>query len=122
MINETAGTAGPTKAMPPPESKKWRDRREKVSVILPILKRTYPDARCSLDFKTPLQLLVATILSAQCTDERVNAVTKTLFKKYKSAEDYARVPCPRFAGMLGSEIFTRTPLSRVTISVGQQNG
>src|SRR5687768_17785649 len=77
--------------MPPPEPKKWRDRREKVAVILPILRRTYPNARCSLDFKTPLQLLVATILSAQCTDERVNAVTKSLFKKYRSAKDYAAV-------------------------------
>jgi endonuclease-3 len=74
------------------ESKKWRDRRERVGVVLPILKQTYPHARCSLDFKTPLQLLVATILSAQCTDERVNLVTKSLFKKYKSPEDYARVP------------------------------
>jgi endonuclease-3 len=74
------------------ESKKWRDRRERVAVVLPILKQTYPHARCSLDFKTPLQLLVATILSAQCTDERVNLVTKSLFKKYKSPEDYARVP------------------------------
>ena len=79
-------------AMPPPEAKKWRERRERVAdAILPILKQTYPGAKCSLDYKTPLQLLVATILSAQCTDERVNAVTKTLFKKYKSAEDYAAV-------------------------------
>ena len=78
--------------MPPPEAKKWRERRERVAdAILPILKQTYPGAKCSLDYKTPLQLLVATILSAQCTDERVNAVTKTLFKKYKSAEDYAAV-------------------------------
>ena len=74
------------------ESKKWRDRRERVAVVLPLLKQTYPNARCSLDFNTPLQLLVATILSAQCTDERVNAVTKSLFKKYKSPEDYAGVP------------------------------
>src|SRR5581483_947453 len=48
--------------------------------------------KCSLDFKNPLQLIVATILSAQCTDVRVNIVTKTLFKKYRAAEDYARVP------------------------------
>jgi endonuclease-3 len=78
--------------MPRVELKKWTERRERVAkAILPILKQTYPNAKCSLDFKTPLQLLVATILSAQCTDERVNAVTKSLFKKYKSAEDYARV-------------------------------
>lgn len=79
--------------MPRVESKKWVDRRERVvQFILPILKQTYPAAKCSLDFGDPLQLLVATILSAQCTDERVNAVTKTLFKKYRSAKDYARVP------------------------------
>ena len=93
--------------MPPPEPKKWRDRREKVSAILPILKRTYPDARCSLDFKTPLQLLVATILSAQCTDERVNAVTKSLFKKYRSAGDYAKVAPEEFERDIQSTGFFR---------------
>lgn len=54
------------------------------------LRRRYPDAECSLDFRSPLELLVATILSAQCTDERVNLVTKDLFKKYRVAADYAR--------------------------------
>ena len=63
-----------------------------MAVILPILKALYPDAKCSLDHGSPLELLVATILSAQCTDDRVNIVTKSLFKKYKSAADYARVP------------------------------
>jgi endonuclease-3 len=76
--------------MPKAESKTIVERRNRVTqFILPILKREYPDARCSLDHKTPLQLIVATILSAQCTDERVNIVTKDLFKKYKSARDYA---------------------------------
>src|SRR5687767_3694593 len=68
-----------------------RDRKQRLEVVLPILKRMYPHARCSLDYSTPLELLVATILSAQCTDERVNIVTKDLFKKYRSAGDYARV-------------------------------
>ena len=67
-------------------------RRDRVKRILPILKKTYPDAKCSLNFKTPLELLVATILSAQCTDDRVNLVTRELFKKYKSAKDYAASP------------------------------
>jgi endonuclease III len=58
--------------------------------ILGILKKTYPDARCELNFSNPLELLVATILSAQCTDVRVNAVTKSLFKKYRKAEDYLK--------------------------------
>lgn len=57
--------------------------------ILRILKKHYPDARCELDFNSPLELLVATILSAQCTDKRVNQVTKTLFKKYRTVDAYA---------------------------------
>ncbi|HTL31317.1 MAG TPA: endonuclease III [Tepidisphaeraceae bacterium] len=73
-------------------SKKVLERRQRVErYILPILKQTYPDAHCRLDHTNPLELLVATILSAQCTDDRVNFVTKTLFKKYRKAEDYARV-------------------------------
>ena len=55
----------------------------------------YPDAVCSLDFHTPLELLVATILSAQCTDQRVNLVTKDLFRKYRTAADYAQAPAGR---------------------------
>ena len=51
----------------------------------------YPDAKCSLDFSNPLELLIATQLSAQCTDERVNLVTRDLFQKYRSAQDYATV-------------------------------
>jgi len=57
--------------------------------IAQILKKAYPDAVCALDFKTPLELLVATILAAQCTDARVNIVTRDLFKKYRIAQDYA---------------------------------
>jgi endonuclease-3 len=70
---------------------KIRKRQELVADILPILKQTYSHARCRLDHGSPLQLLVATILSAQCTDDRVNIVTKQLFAKYKKAPDYARV-------------------------------
>jgi endonuclease-3 len=73
-------------------NKKLDERRRRVAAILPILKRTYPNAKCTLDYRTPLQLLVATILSAQCTDERVNLVTKNLFRKYKSAADFANAP------------------------------
>lgn len=68
------------------------DRKRRADQIRRILAKTYPDARCALDFKTPLQLLVATILAAQCTDARVNIVTKTLFKKYRSAADFATAP------------------------------
>jgi len=69
-----------------------KERDEKrVSHIIKILSREYPNARTALHFTNPLELLVATVLSAQCTDERVNKVTQDLFKKYRSAEDYARV-------------------------------
>ncbi|MBN2592481.1 MAG: endonuclease III [Sedimentisphaerales bacterium] len=61
----------------------------RVKEIWPILKKTYPDAKIALEFKDPLELLISTILSAQCTDVRVNMVTKDLFKKYKSAADWA---------------------------------
>ena len=63
---------------------------ERVKKIWPILKKTYPNAKTALNYKNPLQLLISTILSAQCTDVRVNMVTKDLFKKYKSAADWAK--------------------------------
>jgi endonuclease-3 len=64
---------------------------QRVKEILPILKKTYPDARTALNFTNPLELLIATILSAQCTDVRVNMVTPELFRKYRSAADWANV-------------------------------
>jgi endonuclease III len=64
---------------------------EQVEAIIAELRRLYPDAKCSLDFSTPLQLLIATQLAAQCTDERVNMVTKDLFRKHRSVEDFATV-------------------------------
>lgn len=67
-------------------------KRERTERILEVLKAEFPDAKCSLEFENPLQLLIATILSAQCTDERVNAVTRDLFRAYASAEDFAEAP------------------------------
>jgi len=61
----------------------------RIRTIIRALERAYPDARIALDFTTPLELLVATILAAQCTDERVNQVTRTLFRRYRTARDYA---------------------------------
>jgi len=69
------------------ESELGRTRR--VRRMLRILAEAYPDAHCELDFTTPLELAVATILSAQCTDKRVNEVTPTLFARYRTAADYA---------------------------------
>ena len=74
----------------PRESKAAKAARAKKLVAA--LARTYPDAHCELNFSNPLELLVATILSAQCTDKRVNLVTAELFKQYRSAADYARAP------------------------------
>ena len=65
---------------------------ERVPEIVRILSETYPDAKVALNFSNALEMLVATILSAQCTDEKVNEVTATLFQKYRTAEDYLRVP------------------------------
>jgi endonuclease-3 len=62
---------------------------DRVKKIFPLLKKEYPNAKCALDHSNPLELLIATIMSAQCTDVRVNIVTKDLFKKYRSASDYA---------------------------------
>jgi endonuclease III len=68
------------------------ERRKRAKSITAKLKRYYPDAHCALVHSNPLELLIATILSAQCTDERVNLVTRDLFQKYRSAKDYADAP------------------------------
>lgn len=82
-------------------------RAERVKVILPILKRTYADAKCSLDFADPYQLLVATILSAQCTDERVNMVTPKLFATFPTAQAMAEAPTPVLEDIIRSTGFFR---------------
>ena len=64
-----------------------KDAKELIEILL----KTYPDATCSLDFKQPFEMVVAVMLSAQCTDERVNKTTPTLFKRCKSIEDYANI-------------------------------
>ena len=67
-------------------------RKERAAALVEAFERIYPEAHCELDFKTPLELLVATILSAQCTDKRVNMVTPSLFKKYRTTRAYAEAP------------------------------
>ena len=66
-----------------------QDKKETTLKIIEILDKEYPKTSTALHFSSPLEILVATILSAQCTDKRVNIVTKSLFKKYKTAQDYA---------------------------------
>jgi endonuclease-3 len=70
----------------------FQDRALRIQRIISRLKKAYPDAHCELNYSNPLQLLVATILSAQCTDKRVNLVTQSLFKKYPAARDFAQAP------------------------------
>jgi endonuclease-3 len=68
------------------------DRQSRVERIIRGLRAAYPQARCELNYSNPLELLVATVLSAQCSDRQVNIVTESLFKKYRSARDYAAAP------------------------------
>ena len=81
------------------------ETRKNARAIYRILTKTYPEVRCELDFENPLQLIVAVVLSAQCTDKRINAITPALFKKYKSAKDYAKAPLPEIEQFIYSAGF-----------------
>jgi endonuclease-3 len=82
-------------------------KRARARKIIGALQKAYPDAKCALNFTNPLELLVATILSAQCTDERVNMVTPALFKRYRTARDYAAVDPTTLEGEVRSTGFYR---------------
>lgn len=82
-------------------------RRERTGEILARLEAAYPAARCALDHGSPLELLVATILSAQCTDARVNQVTPALFRRYPDARAYAEAALPELEAMIQSTGFFR---------------
>jgi endonuclease III len=81
--------------------------RERVKRLVKTLPKVYPDAHTELNFKNPLELLIATILSAQCTDRRVNIVTAALFKKYRTAKDYAKAPQSEMESAIKSTGFFR---------------
>jgi endonuclease-3 len=81
--------------------------------IIAGLRRAYPDAHCELNFTNPLELIVATILSAQCTDKRVNLVTADLFKKYRSAGDYAAAPLPELEQAIRTTGFFRNKAKNI---------
>ncbi len=81
--------------------------RPRLRRILSQLARLYPEPRCALDYSNPLELLVATVLSAQCTDGRVNQVTRDLFRKYRTAADYAGSPPGRLEEDIRSTGFFR---------------
>jgi len=81
--------------------------KSQIKKILEILRSTYPDVKTALHHRTPLEMLIATILSAQCTDVRVNEVTKTLFKRLQTAKDYADVPLAELEEMIRPTGFFR---------------
>src|SRR5260221_4646717 len=83
-------------------------RTERTPALVAALHRVYPNAHCELDFENPLQLLIATILSAQCTDKRVNMVTPALFKKYETARAFADAPLEEIEAMIRSTGFYKS--------------
>jgi endonuclease-3 len=85
----------------------------RLKKIIAALDRTYPEAHCELNHADPLQLLIATILSAQCTDKRVNIVTRELFKKYRSAADYANAPLAELEQAIKSTGFFRNKAKNI---------
>jgi endonuclease-3 len=88
-------------------------KNERAKKICAALRRTYPAAHCELNFSSPLQLLVATILSAQCTDKRVNLVTAELFKKFRSAKDFAGAPLSEIEEAVKSTGFFRNKAKNI---------
>ena len=107
---------GPGGAARPPARRQDAGR---VARVLALLERHYPDARCSLDFSTPLELLVATILSAQCTDERVNKVTPALFSAYRDAAAYAAADPAVFEREIRSTGFFRNKAANIIAAAGR---
>jgi len=86
---------------------------EKAKKVLDILEKEYPDAKVALNFETPLELLIATILSAQCTDERVNKTTPAIFKRFKKAKDYSEVDIQKLEGSISSINFFRNKAKNI---------
>lgn len=102
------------------------EKRKRARAIYRVLSKRYPSVRCELDFKSPLQLLVATVLSAQCTDKRVNAVTPALFKRYKTADDFAGANLRELQALIKSTGFYRAKAKNIkglaTKIVTEHNG
>jgi endonuclease III len=88
-------------------------RNERAQLLLHALPAIYPDAHCALAFENPLQLLVATILSAQCTDKRVNLVTPALFQRCPSAQAYATIPQEELEDLIRSTGFFRNKAKNI---------
>ncbi len=90
-----------------------KSRRSRAAVVAPLLAAVYPDTKISLDYKDPLELMVATILSAQCTDERVNKVTPALFSQYPTALDYAESEREELETLIHSTGFFRNKAKNI---------
>ncbi len=95
------------KAAPKRKKKRGAELKAHALVVLGRLKKEYPDAHCELDFDTPLQLLIATILSAQCTDKRVNMVTPELFRTFPDAESLSQAETEKLEELIKSTGFFR---------------
>jgi len=91
----------------------FEKRKARTQKLIQAFEEVYPDAECELSHRNPLELMVATILSAQCTDKRVNIVTESLFKKYRTAEDYARASQPQFESEIRSTGFYRNKAKNI---------
>lgn len=89
------------------------DLQARTKKIVAGLRKTYPDAHCELNYSNPLELLIATILSAQCTDKRVNMVTAELFKKHRSAADFANAPLAELEQDIKSTGFFRNKAKNI---------
>ena len=100
--------------MPSRRSSKPKPTPERAHQILDVLERTHPEARCALDYRTPFELAVATILSAQCTDERVNMVTPHLFARFPDAPSLAAAFLPEVEEMIRSTGFYRAKAKSIT--------
>ncbi|MBW4665244.1 MAG: endonuclease III [Chroococcus sp. CMT-3BRIN-NPC107] len=94
-------------------TRKWAAKKLRALEILVRLKTLYPDAPCTLDYATPVQLLVATILSAQCTDERVNLVTPELFRRFPDAAALAKADIKELEGLIRSTGFYRNKAKNI---------
>ena len=88
-------------------------RKKRARTMYRILSKSYPNVRCELNFKTPLQLLIATVLSAQCTDKRVNLVTKELFRRYKKVQDFANADIRELQTLIKSTGFYRAKAKNI---------
>ncbi|MGD8496484.1 MAG: endonuclease III [Gemmatimonadales bacterium] len=96
-----------------PKVESLERRKERAAKIAPLLAEAYPELEISLDWETPLQLVVATILSAQCTDERVNMTTPALFEKYPTARDYAEADREELEELIHSTGFYRNKAKNI---------